>query len=230
MKAAMSAAIGISKQRGFWLRYFLVAVAAIGLGSAASLAQKSDQPDPFNRFLDGVKLKRLDGATVRFAAKCEMNLSLAKVRYADRPGDEWRPVVDLSKGLDDMATDFFETAAIWKQGSRVVVELWDIEGDVGSEARAFYCFDGNKVTQAENVEWTLPVTDEEERMHAGWGYEQRWTVGADGKYQRTLSRFVSQQEEPIPKPKLEKGEQPDYNWTPKILALAGLELPVELFK
>jgi hypothetical protein len=101
---------------------------------------------------------------------------------------------------------------------------------VGSEARGFYCFDGDKATQAENIEWTLPVTDEEEKGHPGWGYEQRWTVGANGKYQETLGRFVNPQEEPISKPKLETGEEPDYNWTPKILALADLELPIALLK
>jgi hypothetical protein len=230
MTFAMGRAFGIFKRRSFWLRYFLVTVIAIALGSLFSFAQESDQPSPFNRFLDGVKLKKLDSATVRFAAECGVNLSLTKVVYADRPGDKWNPVADLSKGLDDMATDFFGTAAMWKQGNRLVVELWDIEGDVGSEARGFYCFDGDKATQAENIEWTLPVTDEEEKGHPGWGYEQRWTVGANGKYQKTLSRFVNPQEDPISKPKLEAGEEPNYNWTPKILALADLELPTELLK
>jgi hypothetical protein len=209
-------------------RRFPFMVSAMALGIVVLFAQHPQSQDPFEKFLDGVKRNLPDDATLRFAGKCGVALRDTKPRFAERPGDKWLLVNDLSKGLEEMATDFFGTATAWKHGNKTLVELWDLEGDVGSEARAFYCFDSGKVSLAEHIGWSFPVTPEAESAGPGWGYEQRWTIGADSVYRRELSRFVNPGEQPIAKPKLEAGDGPDYGWTPKIYTLADLELPMKM--
>jgi hypothetical protein len=226
MKAAMHQSFGFSGQRSFWLRCFLLSIGlTIALGSMPSFPQSRPDSDPFTRFESGATTKHLDAATIRFAAQCNGKVSLAEGHFAVLLA-KWIPVADISKGLED-AGDVFSVAGVWRLGPKLAVELWDIEGDAGGESRAFYCLEDGKVTFAENTQWSFPVTDDDKS--ASWGYEQRWRIGSNGEYVLEISRFVSDRELPISRPKLEPGEGPDESWTPQIRTVKDLKLPAGMF-
>ena len=167
---------------------------------------------------------------MRFAAECSVDVSAVPPRFADLPDNSWLFVKDLYKGLHGLQTDFFGTAEVWQQSNRVLVEMWEMELDVGSESRLLYCFERRSITRVESVDWTLPLTDEQGKANPGWGYEQSWRVGSDGKYQVTLSQFVDMRERTITEPKLDSDVKDRLNWTPTVKTWKDLELPAELLR
>jgi hypothetical protein len=207
-----------------------VLVLLAGLGSSISFAQDKQQIDPFDRYLAGTKSNQPEAALVRFAGVCGVDINAIAPRYADRPGNSWMQVKDLSKGIHGLETDFFATVAVWKQSDRILVELWVMELDVASESRNFYCLDKRIITRMESVDWSLPITDQGGKENPGWGYEQLWIMTREGKYERTLHGFVDSVEKPISPPKLNMETQKRLNWTPTVWTSNDLKLPPALLR
>ena len=210
--------------------YFPVLAVLLGLGSSISSAQIHPPKDPFDRYLAETTAGKREPAFVRFSQECGIDLGASSVRYATRPDNEWKRTRDLSNALDGLETDFFATVAVNTAGEKSLVEMWTMELDVGIESRTFYCLDNQKVTRIEATEWTLPVTDEEEKTNPGWGYKQLWNLAKSGKFQRTQHGFVDWFEIPMNDPSLDIETRKALDWEPKIHLQTDLKLPLWLWK
>ncbi len=200
-----------------------------GLGSCFSFAQHGQQ-DPFIRYLAGVKANQTEAALARFANSCGLDLNATLPRYADRPDNSWVPVKDLSKGIHGLETDFFATVEVRRKSNRTLVELWVMELDVASESRILYCLDKGRISSMESVDWTLPITKQDGKENPGWGYEQHWRIGQDGKYATTLHRFIDLREQPTAVPRLDPETRRHLDWTPEVVTWKDLKLPDELLR
>ena len=198
----------------------------VGLGSCFSFAQGSRQIDPFQRYLAGLKSNRHDAALARVAALCRMDLGTATVRYADRPGENWKLHKNLTRAQGDQETDFFATAAVWHAGRRILVEEWSMDLEAGDETRTLYCLLGPQVTSGEQIEW-CSSNDEEanDATAAGWAYEIRWKVEQGKFFKSTLERFVNDREQPVPKPKLGPDAPTVFGLIPEVKTWSDLKLP-----
>jgi hypothetical protein len=202
-----------------------------GLGCSISFAQtKSVQPfsDPFDRYLKGVKNNRPEPSLQRFAAECGVDLAVSQPRFAVNPGGGWMQVKNLAKGLYNLESDFYTSGEVWFQGRRVLVEIWPISSDVGSEIRVFRCFDEGKLLQAEAIDWTLPVYQDSKAI--SWGCSRRWERAANGRMQRTKVEFVDELEQPIPRPKLDADDVKELNWSPSLGPLSELKFPPSMLR
>jgi hypothetical protein len=150
-----------------------------GLGSSISSAQATKLSDPFTRYLSGLKANQPEVSLVRFARDCGLNITTAKSRYAQLPGDSWIPVKNLSKALEDQETDFYSTVAVWYMADRILIERWGMELDTGSESRMFYCLQDRKIDLAEEADWSIPIGGEA-KSHAPRKSEKRWKIGEPG--------------------------------------------------
>jgi len=133
------------------------------------------------------------------AGECGIDLSLAKVRYAQRPSDRWNLVSDLSKAKDDLETDFYGSAAAWHQGDRTLVERWGMELDTGDFYRLLFCLDKKQIRLAESTSWSVA----EDVNQVSWGYDHRWKLGEDGRLETSLTQYIDLSEKPAPTPKLD---------------------------
>jgi hypothetical protein len=179
----------------------LKAQRAPGTGPLPAVSQ--DKVDPFDRYLAVEKAHGHEAELTRFASECEIDLSNAKPRYAQRPGEVWKIVPDLSKAKDDLETDFYGTVAVWHQADRILTEEWGMELDTGDFYRLMYCLDNKKIRLAESTSWKLAdfgdnVSDTD------WGYEVQWKRGPDGKFGVGSRRFVDLDEKPMATPKLDE--------------------------
>jgi hypothetical protein len=201
-----------------------------GLGSSISFAQAAQQKDPFSQYLAGIKGNSSAPSLMRIAQDCGVDINTVAPRYAVLPDNNWVLVKDLAKGLHGLETDFYETAALWKQADHVLVEIWEMQLDVGNENRIFYCIDHRKITAVESTDWMLPEVLENDKKKPGWGYEQRWDVTEAGKYKRTFHGFVDFNSEPMAEPKIDEKTRRSLVWMPKVRGWEDLKLPSSLLQ
>ena len=198
-----------------------------GLGSSFSFAQGTQQKDPFNRYLVGIKSNQPEAALVRFADECGVDVSKVQPRFGVGPGSSLTLVPNLAKGLRSLYTDFYSTAEVWVESNRVLVEYWANSDDVGSEVRYYKCFVNGKLMLAEVIEWNVPSYQTDP---AAWGYSRRWARGANGRLQRTKTEFVDGMERIISKPKLDEESEKSLKWVPLLGPLNELKLPPALLR
>lgn len=198
--------------------------------SILSSAQAASLKDPFSQYLEGIKANRAEPSLLRVAQECGVDLKTVAPRYADLPDNTWILVRDLAKGVHGLETDFFATAAVWKQSNRILVELWEMQLDVQNETRSFYCLEGRKIKTMESSNWTLPEVLQNGKEKPGWGYEQHWKVTESGKLERTFHSFVDFSGKAINEPRLDEKARKDLTWTPKVRTWDDLELPSALLR
>jgi hypothetical protein len=132
------------------------------------------------------------------------------------------PVGNLAKGLRNLDSDFYSSAEVWHKGDRVVVEIWAISADVGSEVRVYRCFEKGVLLRAEATDWNLPQVEADP---AAWGYFRRWERNPAALIRRTKAEFVDDMERPIVKPRLDADGERSLNWKPGLGPLNELKLP-----
>jgi outer membrane protein assembly factor BamA len=210
-------------------RILPVLVLFAGMGHSISFAQAIQHRDPFDRYLAAVRANRPEPSLVRFAADCGIDVEQVRAKFAVNPGSEWSPVNDIALGVKSLDSDFFSTVQIWFDGNRVVLELWALSLDVGSEVRIYHCFVDRKEKQALAVAWNLPLLKDSPEEIA-WGYQQRWERATDGRMQRKQSGFVNERLQSIPQPQLGKDAKKSLEWSPIIDTLDDLRLPPVLLR
>jgi hypothetical protein len=206
-------------------RYLPVLLFIAGLGSSISSAQSKQAhhvSDPFDRYLKSVNGNHSEPALSRFARECNVNDSNSQPRFAVNPGSKWMPVGNLSKGLRNLDSDFFSSAEVWLEEDRVVVEIWSISADVGSEVRVYRCFEKGALLRAEATDWNIPLV---EANPGAWGYFRRWERDSAARMRRTKAGFVDEIERPIAKPRLDAEGEQSLIWEPYLGPLNGLMLP-----
>src|SRR5882672_5092962 len=116
-------------------KWLPVLAVIMGLGIHFSSAQDQSPekfPDPFDRYLKSVKAANPDPSLRRFAGDCGVDLVKLTPRFAVSVGESWTVVKSLANGLKRLETDFYTTAEVWMDGTRVLVEMWPNSDDVGS--------------------------------------------------------------------------------------------------
>ena len=211
-------------------RWLPVLVLFAGIGSSISFGQVAQQKDPFSQYLAGIKATSSEPSLMRFAQDCGINIKTVVPRHAVLPDNTWILVKDLAKGIRGIETDFFETATVWKQANRVLVEIWEMQLDVENESRTSYCLDKQKIMTVESSDWMLPEAAQNGKTSPGWGYEQRWKLTEAVKYARTFHGFVDFDGEAITEPKIDDKTRTSLNWTPKVRTWDDLELPPALLR
>jgi len=169
-------------------------------------AVSDDRVDPFDRYLAMEKVHRREAEVTRFAAACKIDLDDSKPLYAQRPGEVWNIVRDLSRAKDDQETDFYGTVAVRHEADRILIEQWGMELDTGDFYRLMYCLDKEEIRIVESTSWKLAdfgnnVSDSD------WGYEVQWKSSTGGKFGVVSRRFVDADERPIAPPKLDNETQ-----------------------
>jgi hypothetical protein len=207
---------------------FLALFLIVGLGSSFSFSQTKDPSDPFGNYLAELKTNRHEPEVVRFAGECGVDVNAVSPRYAQRPGDSWVLVKDLSKSLQDQETDFYGTVSVWHQADKILVERWGMELDTGDYFRMLVCLKNQEASFVESIDWSVPV--DAGTAGPSWGYEQRWKIESGGKYQTTLRRFVDIRERPTPKPKLDRETESTLNSVPGVKTWKDMELPAALLR
>jgi hypothetical protein len=198
------------------------------LGHSISSAQATQHRDPWDRYLAAVRANRPEPSLVRFAADCGVDVEQVRAKFAVNPGSEWSPVNDIALGVKSLDSDFFSTAQIWFDGNRVVLEIWTLSLDVGSEARIYHWFVDHQEEQVLAVAWNLPLVDSPGAI--SWGYLQKWKLGAERRMQRQQARFVDENLRPIRRPKLDDDAKKSLEWSPIIETLDDLNLPAVLLR
>jgi hypothetical protein len=203
----------------------------VGLGTSVSSAQSrmNQLPsDPFDRYLKDVKTGVLEPSLQRFSAECNIDLPRSQPRFAINPGADWTLVRSLADGLRKVESDFYSTAEVWSAGNHVLVEIWPISADVGSEIRVFRCFADGRLLKAEAIDWNVPLIDSPGAT--GWGYSRRWERDSNGRMKQSKAEFVDESERVIPKPKLDVDGEKSLQWTPNLSSLTELKLPPRLLQ
>jgi len=211
-------------------RWLPVLVLFAGLGSSISAAEPKQvrhSSDPFDRYLKGVRSDLSEVALQRFARECNVDLSKTQPKFAVDPGSKWMPVQSLSNGLRNLDSDFYSSAELWHEGNSVLVEIWAISADVGSEVRVFRCFANDNLLQAEAIDWNVPVIEADP---PAWGYSRRWERDSNGHMRRTKAEFVDEVERPIAKPRLDADGERSLIWEPSLGSLNELGLPPTLLR
>ena len=211
------------------LLFFVEFRAEAQAGSPVS-APAATEVDPFSRYLGFENFHRHESALVRFAGACGIDLTSTKPRYAQRPGDAWKPVPDLSKAKDDQETDFYGTVAILHRSDLVLVEQWGMELDTGDYYRLFYCLNKKQITLAESVSWRMAGFGES-ADDTTWGYEHRWKLAQSGRLETSLTRYIDLDEKPMRTPKLDAETLKSLKEeTMSMKTWADLELPGRLLQ
>jgi hypothetical protein len=168
----------------------------------AAVTSAADQVDPFTGYLAVENAHGHQPARTRFAAECGIDLATAKANYAQRPGDTWNIVPNLSKAKDDLETDFYGTVAVLHQSVLILVERWGTELDAGDYYRLFFCLNKKQITLAESVSWRMAGFGES-ADDSTWGYEHRWKLAQSGRLDTSFTRYVDLDEKPMRAPKLD---------------------------
>jgi hypothetical protein len=212
--------------------FFPVLALLAGLGSSISFAQTAPQTDPFHKYLSGIRVGKPETALVRFAGQCKVDIQSSKHHFAQLPGEKWKEVKSLAHALSDQETDGYVTAAVWTQGQRVLVELWDLDLELGSQRRQFFCLDGGQIQAVEQIDWQyFEGEDLAGPIKPHWlGYEQRWKRNSTARYSVVLLRYVNQLEHSVPKP-VDENQVPETGdvW-PKALTWKDLKMPDSLLR
>jgi hypothetical protein len=201
-----------------------------GLGCSFSFGQPKQVhqfSDPFDRYLMGLRANRSEVALQRFARECSVDTAKSKPKFAVNPGNKWTPVQSLSNGLRNLDSDFYSSAEVWHEENRVLVEIWVISADVGSEVRVYRCFANDNLLQAEAIDWNVPVDGADPQA---WGYSRRWERDSNGRMRRTKAEFVNEIERPIPKPRLDADGERSLIWEPGFGSLGDMKLPLSMLR
>jgi len=211
-------------------RWLPALVLFAGLGSSFSFTQPKrvgHSLDPFDRYLKNVRSNLSEVTLQRFARECSVDTTKSKPRFAVNPGNKWTSLQSLSNGLRNLDSDFYSSAEVWHEENRVLIEIWAISADVGSEVRVYRCFANDNLLQAEAIDWNVPVDEADPQT---WGYSRRWERDSNGRMRRTKAEFVDEIERPIPKPKLDVDSERSLTWEPALGPLSELELPQALLR
>jgi hypothetical protein len=210
-----------------------VLILLLWIGSSISFGQSAPATDPLARYIAGVRTHKADPVALRFAADCGLNLTGIESRYAfanDETGT-FHAVKDLAAAYDNVQMDLVGTEEVWKAGTRILVEEWNAELDVGGYARRLYCFDEKqKLQMVDDANFQLPTDD-----GMPWGMHERWTRRTVGMFAATVPfEFIGLDEKRIPAPKLDKEDQEFARaWgkvAPNAFPVSDLKLPPELLK
>jgi hypothetical protein len=235
MNPIESESIGISKQRGLWLRCFLeyFTYFAIGMGPILVCGQPPSPVSPMDRYIQNVRAHRQDPAALTIAKMCGVDLSGALARYGFANDDKgtWRVVSDLPKAYDGLEMDLVDTAEVWRVGSRFLIEEWKVALDVGGFGRTLYCFDDQRKLQiVDSVNFQIPT----DGGHS-WAMHERWTRGANGRFLASVPfEFIDMHEIPTPPPQLDSDNR-DFtkSWghtSPTVAHVEDLKLPHDLLR
>jgi len=211
-------------------RWLSVLILFAGLGSSFSSTQpKQAGPslDPFDHYLKSVRSNLSEVTLQRFARECSIDTAKSKPKFAINPGNKWIPLQSLSNGLRNLDSDFYSSAEVWHEENQVLVAIWAISADVGSEVRVYRCFTSDNLLQAEAIDWNVPVSKADPRA---WGYSRRWEHDSGGRMRRTKAEFVDELERPIPKPRLDADGERSLIWEPALGPLSELGLPQALLR
>jgi hypothetical protein len=107
------------------------------------------------------------------------------------------------------------------------MEIWANSDDVGSEVRYYECFISGKLSQAEVVEWNVPVEEGDPETS---GYSRRWETAPDGQLKRTKAEFVDAFGHSSPKPKLDSEGEKSLLWIPFLGSLDEWRLPPSMLR
>jgi hypothetical protein len=185
----------------------VAATAAVSAPATPVAPKRSGDPsselNPFGRYLDDAKNNWPEPALVRFASACGIDVDRAAARFAQRPGDKWLPVKDLSNAQADQETDFYHTLAVWHRGDLALTEEWGMELDTGDYYRIFTCLNHLKITSAESVSWSISEDEENPSPSQAWGYDVLWTISPKGDLTIASKKFVDLREKPMAEPALD---------------------------
>jgi hypothetical protein len=170
------------------------------------IGKPSTKLNPFDRYLADTKANWPESALARFAKECQVDLDATVPRYAQNPGEKWILVKNLSHAQEDQETDFYHTVAVWHIGDRILAEEWGMELDTGDYYRFFYCLNKRKIILVDSVSWRISL-DNDSAKDKGWGYEHRWILESNGKFETIVRQFVDLREKPIAAPKLDEETQ-----------------------
>ena len=208
------------------MRHFFPVLAILaGLGSSISSAQGSSSSSPFDRYIQSTRAGHFEPALVRLAARCGFTLGQARVRFAERPGEVWKPVRRLPAARSDQQTDFFSTVAVWRTGNKAVVEIWWMNSEAGDETRTLYCLHDREILAGEEIQWASENENEDGSTDPGWAYEVRWNVEKKKLFKATHEGFVDRNERPTAKPKLANYAPKTFGLIPEMLKWSDLKLP-----
>lgn len=166
--------------------------------------------NPFDRYLDDTKRHWDEPLLVRFASECQVDLNGSSPRYAQRPDQKWNPVKDFSHAQDDQETDFYGTVAVWHAADRILVDEWGMELDTGDYYQTFFCLERNRIAKVDSISWKLEIAGDSSKT-AGWGFEHRWKLGMNGKFQTVSRRFIDLREQSLPEPAMDADTRQNLN-------------------
>jgi hypothetical protein len=201
-----------------------------GLGSSISFSQNPNDFSPFDRYIEVTRAGRFGPALNRVADQCGVRLKQAAVRFAERPDGVWKSVRRFPFARRDQATDFFSTAAIWRSGNKVVVELWWMDSEAGEQTRTLYCLQNREILSGEEIQWNSESQNDDGSTDPKWAYEVRWNVEQKKFLKATLEGFVDDKERPVPKPVLSENAQKTFGLIPEMLHWSDLKLPDSLLR
>jgi len=201
-----------------------------GLGCSVCLAQNPDNTSPFDRYIEITRADRFEPALKRMADQCGVRLKQATVRFAERPDEVWKPVQRFPSARRDQTIDFFSTAAVWRSGSKAVVELWWMNSEAGEQTRTLFCLQNREMLAGEEIQWTSENQYDDGSTDPKWAYEVRWNVEQKKFFKATLEGFVDDTEKPVPKPVLSKNAPKTFGLIPQMLHWSDLKLPESLLQ
>jgi hypothetical protein len=196
-----------------------------GLGCSISFAQNPDNSLPFDRYIEGTRAGRFEPALKRVADQCGVRLKQATVRFAERPNVVWKPVRKFPSARRDQETDFFSTAAVWRNGNKTVVEIWWMDSEAGEQTRTLYCLHNREILAGEEIQWTSKNQNDDGSTDPKWAYEVRWNVDQKKYFKAILEGFVDDKEKPVPKPVLSENAPKTFGLIPEMLHWSDLKLP-----
>jgi hypothetical protein len=201
-----------------------------GLGSSISFSQNPNDFSPFDRYIEVTRAGRFGPALNRVADQCGVRLKQAAVRFAERPDEVWKSVRRFPSARRDQGTDFFSTAAVWRDGNKSVVELWWMDSEAGEQTRTLYCLQNREVRSGEEIQWISESQNDDGSTDPKWAYEVRWNVEQKKFFKATLEGFADYKEKPVPKPILSENTPKTFGLIPEILHWGDLKLPDSLLR
>jgi len=194
----------------------------------AKVGDLSTKLNPFNRYLDDTKRNWHEPMLIHFAGECHVDLDGSAPHYAQRPGEIWEFVHDLSHALEDQETDFYGTVAVWHADKRILVDRWGMELDTGDYFQMFLCLEEKQIVKVDFIRWKLKM-DNDDLQNSGWGFEHRWKLGVNGIFETESTQFIDLHEKPIAEPAMEPDTRKGLREESVVVhAWSDLELPPSL--
>jgi hypothetical protein len=188
---------------------FLLMVSGVGLAQT-----------PFDRYMGSVKAHRSEPRFTKAALACGFDPSRAQAVYGATVGDTLHRTPNFPKGVYNLESDFFWTAALWSQdGQPRLLDVWSVDDSVIFETNAIVCLDTEgKPSKMQVTNWSIPI----EPNAAGWSYRQSILLNASGRIiQRSGSFLDVELSKTIAKPHLDADDEKSYAWVPDRSMLLG---------